>query len=295
MTMSIITMEKTDDIILSELEADIHAQINAGYERLDVEQWMTLSPWGRRQTERKFRDRFLTSPARYFRDIQSDIAEELLTNGEDVLSASTKSGFTSPGRLHDATVVRYGLTPGELRRRGAGVTINFGFFQTPIGVVLIGATTRGICTLFLCGAHPDHEALADKIDELKRGFPNAQLEEEPEAVQIYADQLVAFLTDRSPEFCPPMDIIQGTTFQREVWNALRDLKTGEVVTYSDIAERIGKPSSVRAVASAIGRNNLAIAIPCHRVVRKDGTLSGYRWGIAWKTRLLEIEAEMNKT
>ena len=285
-------MEQTTTHILSQLEDEICMQADEGLERLDMERLMTVSPWGRRHTERCFREHYLTSPARYFRDRQAQVARELLAAGDDVLSASTQSGFASPGRLHDAITTRYGLTPGEVRRRAAGVKITFGFFETPVGVVWMAATERGLCSLQLCGAAPTPDQLAERIATFQAEYPQADLNESPDAIQSYADQLVAFLEARSPDFCPPLDILQGTTFQREVWAALQRLEPGETVTYTQLADRIGRPKAVRAVASACARNNVAIAIPCHRVIRQDGLLAGYRWGIEWKERLLEIEAEM---
>lgn len=282
----------TDEQVLNRIADEICRQARSGAERLDVDMMLTQSVWGRRQTERNFRDHFLTSPARYFRDCQTEIAGELLSRGDDVLTASTKSGFASPGRLHDAVVVRYGMTPGEMRRGGEGVHIDLGFFQTQIGVVMVGATTRGMCWLALCGADVEREEMASCLNDLRTTYPNAILEEVPERVQVYADQLVAYLDARTPEgFRPPLDILQGTTFQREVWAELQKTKPGETLSYSELAQRIGRPKAVRAVASACGKNNLAIAIPCHRAVHKDGSISGYRWGVAWKKRLLQIEAE----
>lgn len=287
-----VTRTETD--ILESLAAEIQAQAREGLERLDVERLMTHSPWGRRQTERLFRERYLTSPARYFRDCQWDRARQHLLNGDDVLSASTKAGFASPGRLHDAVVARSGMTPGELRRRGEGVRINVGFFKTQIGVVLIAATTRGVCSIKICGADPTPEQLAYCLGELRSEYSLAVIDEEPALVQVYADQLVAFLDARSPEFVPPLDILQGTSFQREVWAELQKIEPGETVTYAELARRIGKPAAIRAVANACADNSLAIAIPCHRVIRSDGTLAGYRWGIEWKRKLLNLEAERHQ-
>lgn len=278
--------------ILEALAREIRRQAENGCERLDMEQLLMISHWSRRQTERLFREHFLTSPARYFRDCQTEIAEVLLARGEDVLTASAKSGFASPGRLHDAVVMRRGLTPGEIRRRGEGVHINFGFFNTQLGVVLIAATSRGLCSLSLCGINPSEEGLAEAIAELRRDYPMATTDEKPESLQSYADQLVAYLDARSEYFCPPLDILLGTTFQREVWGALQQVEPGETITYSELAERIGRPKAVRAVASACASNQLAIAIPCHRAIRQDGSLAGYRWGIEWKQRLLLIETEI---
>ncbi len=277
--------------ILDTLAADIRRQAEEGQEHLDVERLMKSSMWSRRQTERLVRDRYLTSPARYFRDCQWDRARRLLREGNDVLSVATKAGFASLGRLHDAVIVRSGMTPGELRRGGEGVHIDFGFFQTQVGVVLLAATKRGLCTLRLCGAAPSADGLVADVARLRDDYPQANLEETPGNLQRYADQLVAYLDARSPSFCPPLDILQGTTFQREVWAELQKIRPGETVTYSELARRLGKPCAIRAVASACARNELAIAIPCHRVIRQDGSLAGYRWGVEWKRRLLELEAE----
>ncbi len=281
-----------EDRILEQLALEVRKQADEGLERFDIDQFMRCSPWSRRQTERRFRDKYLTSPARYFRDCQWDCAKRLLLDGVDVLSASIRSGFASPGRLHDAVIARSGFTPGEVRRRGAGVHVDFGFFETQIGVVLIAATKRGLSSLRICGASPSAEQLAEEISELSRDFPNAELQENPQAAQAYADQLVAYLDVRTgADFCPPLDILQGTTFQREVWAELQKICPGETISYAELAVRIGKPNAVRAVASACASNVVAIAIPCHRAIRQDGTLAGYRWGVEWKRRLLALEAE----
>jgi AraC family transcriptional regulator of adaptative response/methylated-DNA-[protein]-cysteine methyltransferase len=281
-----------DKLHLEKLAAEIRRQADDGYERLDVVQLLALVPWGRRQMERLFREHYLTSPARYFRDCQWDSARRLLLQGEDVLSASTKAGFASPGRLHDAAIARSGMTPGEIRRLGAEVHIDYGFFHTPIGVVMIAATKRGVCAIRICGANPTPERLAHELAEMKRGAcHNAELEEAPGALQVYADQLVAFLEKRTPHFCPPLDVLEGTTFQREVWAELQQIEPGTTITYTQLAARLGKPQAVRAVANAIAHNAIAIAIPCHRTIRQDGSMAGYRWGVEWKRRLLALEAE----
>jgi AraC family transcriptional regulator, regulatory protein of adaptative response / methylated-DNA-[protein]-cysteine methyltransferase len=277
--------------IIDTLAAAIRQQVAEGREHLDVEQLMAKSHWSRRQTERRFRERYFTSPARYFRDCQWDSARAMLNAGDDVLSVSAKAGFASLGRLHDAVVARSGMTPGQLRRKGAGVQINYGFFETQVGIVLIAATKRGLCTLRLCGAKNDDDRLSDEVARFRADYEQADISEAPEAVQTYADQLVAFLDSRSADFCPTIDILQGTSFQREVWAELQNIAPGETVTYAELAARLGKPTATRAVANACACNELAIAIPCHRVIRSDGTLAGYRWGIAWKRNLLRLEEE----
>jgi AraC family transcriptional regulator, regulatory protein of adaptative response / methylated-DNA-[protein]-cysteine methyltransferase len=284
-----------EDQILAALAAEVRRQADEGFERLDVDALTAIAPWSRRQMERRFRDRYLTSPARYFRDCQWECARKLLLEGSDVLTASVRASFASPGRLHDAAVVRTGLTPGEIRRRGAGVHVNFGFFETQIGIVMIAATKRGLSSLTLCGANPSVEDLARQVDELAQRLSNAELEENAAELQSYADQLVTYLDARTgAAFCPPLDILEGTTFQREVWAELQRIEPGETITYTELAVRIGKPNAVRAVANACASNNVAIAIPCHRCIRQDGTLAGYRWGVAWKHKLLCIEAERSE-
>lgn len=283
-------MHTSEKATLNALAHDIRAQAAEGRECLSVERLLALSCWSRRQTERLFREKYLTSPARFFRDCQGDRAERLLRDGRDVLSAAVESGFASPGRLHDAVVTRRGMTPGEVRRGGAGVPISYGFFDTPLGVVLLAATPRGLCALRLCQFRGSQE----QLDDVQKDFPHAQFTEDADAVQPYADQLVAFLDARAPAFDPPLDILLGTTFQREVWAELQKLTPGETISYTELAARVGRPAAVRAVAQACAHNQLAIAIPCHRAVRQDGTLAGFRWGLEWKTRLLAMEANLQK-
>ena len=277
-----------EDQRLEAVAGEIRDQARQGREALCLNRLMAVAPWSRRQMERRFRERFLTSPSRYFRDCQTAVAERLLADGHDVLTAASESGFASPGRLHDALVQRRGLTPGEVRRRGEGVHVDYGFFDTQIGVVLLAATARGLCSLRICQVVGAQE----QLDDVRRDFPMAEMEENAAAVQEYADQLVAFLEARAETFRPRLDLLTGTTFQREVWAELQRIKPGEVISYSTLASRVGRPAAVRAVASACARNGLAIAIPCHRVVQKDGSLAGYRWGTEWKRRLLSLEAEM---
>jgi AraC family transcriptional regulator of adaptative response/methylated-DNA-[protein]-cysteine methyltransferase len=284
-----------EERILEALAVEIRRQADEGIERLEIDRLLDIAPWSRRQIERRFRDKYLTSPARYFRDCQWDCARRLLLEGTDVLTASVRAGFASPGRLHDAVIARSGLTPGEMRRRGAGVHVDYGFFETQIGIVMFAATKRGLTALSICGANPTSDYLVQELCEVEKDFPNAEMEENPAAVQTYADQFVTYLDARTgANFCPPLDILQGTTFQREVWAELQKVQQGETITYAELARRVGHPDAVRAVANACKSNILAVAIPCHRAIRQDGTLASYRWGVEWKRRLLALEAERSQ-
>ena len=165
--------------------------------------------------------------------------------------------------------------------------INYGFFDTSLGQVLLAATPSGLCSLRMCEFHGADAQLA----EVKSDFSAHELFENPEAIRSYADQLILFLQKPKTLFTPTLDVCLGTAFQRAVWAELQKVKPGETITYTELAVRVGRPLAVRAAASACAQNGLAIAIPCHRAVRRDGTLSGFRWGLQWKKSLLAWEAD----
>lgn len=270
--------------------AELRRRFAAGTE--DPPDWEAFAEecgLGRRRLERLFRRRFGTSPGRFWADLRAEAAEALLRSGHDVLTAAVASGHSGPGRLHEAMLARRGMTPGELRALGRGVRIAFAVFDTPLGPALLAATERGLCALRLCSLASAEEHLA----ELRSEFPEADFAEDPAALQPYADQLVAWLEARADRFDPRLDV-HGTAFQREVWAELRRVPPGETASYAEIARRLGRPRAARAVGQACGRNPIAIAIPCHRIVGGTGDLRGYRWGEEWKRRLLALEAEMRR-
>lgn len=284
-----MTLSRRDAAIADRSRDELRRQFDAGAERPDWSAIERAAGVGRRQVERLFRARHGTSPARYWSDLKADAAVGLLREGHDVLGAALRSGHSGPGRLHDATVARTGMTPGQVRARGRGVRIAWGAFDTPLGHVLIAATERGVCALRLCTLKPP----ADHLDDLRAEWPAAVIAEDRAAVQAYADELVAWLERRTETFDPRIDV-HGTAFQREVWTELRKLKAGETASYREIALRIGRPRAARAVGHACALNGIAIAVPCHRVLTSTGDLGGYRWGEEWKRKLLALEAEMRK-
>lgn len=266
------------------LALEIRRQVEEGVEKLDWRRLQLVAHRSRRQIDRVFRARFESSPAQYMRALRTASAEQLLASGHDVLNAAVKAGFSGPGRLHDALVARRGLSPGEIRRAGAGLRVAFGVFATPIGAVLLAATQRGICCLRICTL----KSPAEHLEELRETLPQAEFVEDSEATRGYAEQLVAFLERRAQDFRPELDVT-GTPFQEAVWRELRKLKPGERISYGGLARRLGREGAARAVAGACARNPVAIAIPCHRVVEQGGGLGGYAWGVAQKRRLLELE------
>ena len=209
--------------------------------------------------------------------------EALREGGGTVTDAVYDAGFNSGGRFYAASREILGMTPAAFRRGGAGETIRFAVGACSLGAVLVAATSKGVCAI---GIGDDPEVL---VHDLEDRFPRADLVGgDPEFESLVA-RVVGFVEAPAVGLDLPLDI-RGTTFQQRVWHALRDVPAGATATYGEIAERIGAPRAARAVARACASNPLAVAIPCHRVVRTGGGLSGYRWGVERKRALLDREA-----
>jgi AraC family transcriptional regulator, regulatory protein of adaptative response / methylated-DNA-[protein]-cysteine methyltransferase len=200
-----------------------------------------------------------------------------------VTEAGYAAGFGSSGRLYAATDGVLGMTPRAYRAGGERQRIRFAVAPCRLGFVLVAATARGLCAITL------GDAPSSLVDDLKRRFPKADLVEADAGFTGSVEAVTALIETPARGLDLPLDIA-GTAFQRQVWEALRAIPAGETATYADIAGRIGQPRAVRAVAQACASNALAVAVPCHRVVRSDGGLSGYRWGVERKRDLLAREA-----
>jgi AraC family transcriptional regulator of adaptative response/methylated-DNA-[protein]-cysteine methyltransferase len=207
-----------------------------------------------------------------------------LDAGESVADAVYAAGFGASSRAYEAAPNGLGMTPGARRHGGRGETIRFTTVRTGLGWALVAATTRGICMTALGDERAALEA------ELRRRFPAALIWPADAALTAWAERIVRFITrpDAQPDL--PLDI-RGTAFQALVWRALLKIPPGRTASYSEIAAALGRPSAVRAVAQACASNKLAVLVPCHRVVRSDGDLAGYRWGIERKRALLARERE----
>jgi AraC family transcriptional regulator of adaptative response/methylated-DNA-[protein]-cysteine methyltransferase len=211
-------------------------------------------------------------------------AKALLRDSRPVLEAALESGLSGPGRLHDLFLSIEAMTPGEYRRGGEGLTIRWGIHPTPVGDALIALTDRGICAI----RFPDSfQHLAFSIQPLHSSWPRARLERDQPATAPIARELSARILGRPRERLSV--ILRGAPFQVKVWEALLAIPAGAVTTYGEVAARIGRPQAHRATASAIGANEIACLIPCHRVLRATGAIGGYRWGEARKRALLAIE------
>ncbi len=222
------------------------------------------------------------TPRDYARTHRLGRLAEKLDSGQPVAEAIYAAGFGSSSRAYEAAPAGLGMTPGARRRGGNGQTIRFVTVETPLGWALVAATERGIC---MTGLADDRESL---VTALRQRFPAAQVIAEEAGLKDWADRIVRFITapDRNLEL--PLDI-RGTAFQARVWRALQKIPLGTTASYTEIAVALGQPKAVRAVAQACAANKLALLVPCHRVIRSDGDLGGYRWGLERKRALLAAE------
>jgi AraC family transcriptional regulator of adaptative response/methylated-DNA-[protein]-cysteine methyltransferase len=200
-----------------------------------------------------------------------------------VTEAIYGAGFNSNARFYEASADLLGMTPSEFRAGGAGATIRFAVGECSLGSILVAATAKGVCAIQF-GDDPD--VLARNLQD---AFPQAKLVGGDPAFEQLVAKVVGFIEAPRQGLDLPLHV-RGTAFQQRVWRALRKIRPGKTASYAEIAEKIGEPKAVRAVAQACGANPVAVAIPCHRVVRRDGALSGYRWGVERKRTLLEKEA-----
>lgn len=206
-----------------------------------------------------------------------------LARSATVTEAIYDAGFNSNGRFYAASSRLLGMTPTEFRAGGPGAEIRFAVGECSLGAILVAATATGICCILL-GEDPDSLAR-----DLQDRFPKARLIGGDAGFEQWVATVVGFVERPQTGLDLPLDV-RGTAFQQRVWRALCEIPAGSTASYAEVAERIGSPRAVRAVARACAENPIAVAIPCHRVVRRDGALSGYRWGVERKRSLLEREA-----
>ncbi len=223
------------------------------------------------------------TPMEYARAHRAERVRNGLARAEETVTAAIyDAGFNSSGRFYEASDKMLGMTPTEYRKGGTNNRIRFAVGQSSLGAILVAATGRGICAIFL-GDDPDV-----LIRDLQDRFPQADLIGGDREFEGWVAQVVGFVETPRLGLNLPLDI-RGTAFQQRVWRALQDIPPGATASYADIARLIGAPKSVRAVAGACAANPVAVAIPCHRVLRSDGAISGYRWGVERKRALLERE------
>ncbi len=225
------------------------------------------------------------SPRQYQQSKRSEKFKEALQTQPRITDAIYEAGYSSSSRAYETGAAQLGMTPSAFRRKGQGEKINFTVIDTSLGNLLIAATPRGLCSVRFGS---NDAALAR---ELKQEFPAADIQRDDRALQPAVAQIKGLLRAGAGTQDVALDI-RGTAFQRRVWNALQGIPRGETRSYSEIARQIGRPKAVRAVANACASNPVALVVPCHRVVQKNGRLAGYRWGVERKAALLKSENQL---
>ena len=237
--------------------------------------------------QRTFKSVMGITPKDYAETSRVNRFKQGVRKGEGITNAIYDAGFGSSSRLYEGASAHLGMTPATYGKGGRGALINYAIVETPLGRLLVAATNKGVCSVML----GDSEA-ALKADLLQE-FPAAEIREDEKPLRSSLRAIVEHLKNKSPHIDLPLDI-QATAFQRQVWEQLRAIPYGETHSYSEVAKAIGQQKAVRAVARACATNPVALVIPCHRVVREDKSLGGYRWGLERKKKLLEREKAANR-
>jgi AraC family transcriptional regulator, regulatory protein of adaptative response / methylated-DNA-[protein]-cysteine methyltransferase len=224
------------------------------------------------------------SPRQYQQGRRAGKFRQALLNEGRVTDAIYEAGYSSSSRAYESIPAQLGMTPSAFRRRGEGVDIRYTILATELGKLLIATTERGVCAVRFA------ESETALLRELKHDFAAAEIRRDDQGLEAVASQLQQMLAGSAAPLAIPIDI-QGTAFQQLVWETLRRIPSGQTRSYAEVAGSIGKPKAVRAVANACASNPVALVVPCHRVVQKNGSLAGYRWGVKRKAALLEKERE----
>ena len=241
-----------------------------------------LTQFSPHHLQRLFKRLLGISPRDYYDARRIDRLKALLRDGDNVALALYEAGYGSSSRLYEHAASRLGMTPGVYKRGGRGTTLSYAIADSPLGRVLVARTGRGVAAVNL--GRGDDMLLA----ELGRDYPNAEIVRDDGALAADIRAILDYLEGAAPHPDLPLDV-QATAFQRRVWRELQNIPPGETRTYAEVAEAIGNPKAVRAVANACARNPTSLVVPCHRVVRSDGGLGGYRWGVERKQALLDQE------
>ena len=240
-----------------------------------------LSPF---HVQRIFKEQTGVSPRAYQESLRTKAARSLLPKAGSVTDCIYEAGYSSSSRFYESANATLGMAPGTWRKGGRGASVGYTITQSPLGRVLIAATAKGVC--FLALGDNDDELFA----QLRNELPEASVKRDDAGLAKYANVVFEYLSGATPQPQLPLDI-RATAFQCRVWQLLRSIKPGDTRTYSDLALELGDKKLTRAVARACASNPVSLLIPCHRVLGSTGQLTGYRWGVERKRRLLEIERQ----
>lgn len=236
---------------------------------------------------RAFRTMTGLSPREFAEAARLKQFKKLLRQGQSITEALYACGFGSPSRIYEKTNSHLGMTPAEYKKGAPGMHIEYSITKTTLGHVLVGATERGISAIYL--GENDKQLVA----ELRAEYPKADVSQNSEGNAAWLKEIIKRIEGEAPSVELPLDV-QATAFQRRVWQELQKIPLGTTRTYTQVARALGNPNSVRAVARACATNPVSIVVPCHRVIRTDGQLAGYRWGLKRKQELLEREGSQLK-
>lgn len=263
--------------------AQICKRIEQSEEPMVLQEMAAIAGLSQYHFHRLFKQIVGVTPKAYTTAHRAKRVRAELQEGTSVTQAIYKAGFETSSSFYDKSTLLLGMTPTDYQQGASGIEIRFTVKPLWLGWVLVAATHRGICAIHL------GDTAEELTTQLQHQFPNAQLRESDPTFETWIEQVIALIETPQRSLTLPLDI-QGTAFQQRVWQALQDIPPGSTASYSAIAQQIGNPKAVRAVARACAANQLAVAVPCHRVVGSDGSLRGYRWGSDRKRALLEREA-----
>ena len=254
-----------------------------------LSQQADLSPF---HLQRTFKAVTGSTPREYVEMCRMEVLKSELRNGKPVTDAIYQAGFGGSSRVYEKVDTRLGMTPREYRQRGKDITISYASVSSSLGILMIGATDRGLCFVQF------GETEAELLGKLRDEYPAASIQQmtEPYSPEFgkWTNELLRYLRQEQAHLDVPVDV-KASAFQMKVWRYLQSIPSGEVQSYAEVAAGIGSPKAVRAVGSACAANRVAIAIPCHRVIRGDGGLGGYRWGLERKRVLIDEERKMRST
>lgn len=236
---------------------------------------------------RAFRAMTGLAPREFAEAVRMKQFKNLLREGRTITEALYTCGFGSPSRIYEKTNSHLGMTPAEYQRGAADMTMDYSITKTTLGRVLLATTEKGISAIYL------GESEKQLVSELRAEYPRAELKQDPAGHGDWIKEVCKRIDGAKPSLDLPLDV-QATAFQRRVWKELQKIPLGATRTYTQVAQALGKPKSVRAVARACATNPVSIVVPCHRVIRADGQLAGYRWGVKRKQELLEREGSHPK-
>ncbi len=232
--------------------------------------------------QRVFKEVTGVTPRQYASAWRMDRFKAMIKDGQNIATALYEAGFSSSSRLYETSEAQLGMSPGTYRKGGKGVNIYHTVVQCPMGQLLVAATDKGVCSVKLGNSG------AALKENLQTEFPSATHQQDGRNLAVWTAEILSYLDGEKTGLYLPTDI-QATAFQQQVWHALKTIPYGETRTYQQVAETMGKGNASRAVGTACGANPVALVIPCHRVLRKDGGLGGYSWGLDRKQSLLDME------